>query len=159
MVGGDYWQFHFSSCIELQNVWGQVISACVCVCVCACVLSHVYLFAIPWTVARQAPLSMEFSRQEYRNGFPFSNPVVLPDPEIEPTSPMSPGFAGGFIYHCATWEAQSVVTAPEKNHWCFWIRRESIWALKKERREGGRRGRKEEAPETPMRQFFSILEP
>jgi len=39
---------------------------CVCVCVCAhvCVLSHVQLFVTPWTVARQAPLSMECSRQE-----------------------------------------------------------------------------------------------
>ena len=34
---------------------------CVCVCVCVCVFCHVQLFATPWTVARQAPLSMEFS--------------------------------------------------------------------------------------------------
>ena len=36
-----------------------------------CVLSRVQLFAIPWTVACQAPLSMEFPRQEYWSGFPF----------------------------------------------------------------------------------------
>ena len=40
----------------------------------ACILSHVRLFAIPWTVARQAPLSMGFSRQEYWSGLPFSPP-------------------------------------------------------------------------------------
>ena len=38
------------------------------VCACMCVLSHVSLFAIPWTVTLQAPLSMEFSSQEYWRG-------------------------------------------------------------------------------------------
>ena len=38
---------------------------CVCVCVCACTLSHVQLFVTLWTVACQAALSMEFSRQKY----------------------------------------------------------------------------------------------
>ena len=42
---------------------------------------------IPWTVARQAPLSMEFSRQEYWNGLPFPTPGDLPNPGIEPRSP------------------------------------------------------------------------
>ena len=41
----------------------------------------------PWTVAHQAPLSMEFSRQEYWSGYPFLSPEDLPDPEIEPRSP------------------------------------------------------------------------
>ena len=41
----------------------------------------------PWTVAHQAPLSMEFSRQEYWSGFPFPFPKDLPDPGIEPRSP------------------------------------------------------------------------
>ena len=45
------------------------------------------LFVTPWTVARQAPLSMEFSRQEYWSGEPFPSPRDLPDPEIEPGSP------------------------------------------------------------------------
>ena len=43
-------------------------------------------FASPWTVARQAPLSMGFSRQEYWNGLPFPSPGKLPDPGIKPTS-------------------------------------------------------------------------
>ena len=49
-------------------------------------LSGVRLFVIPWTVARQAPLSMEFSRQEYWNGLPFPIPGDLPNPGIKPRS-------------------------------------------------------------------------
>ena len=45
-------------------------------------LSRVRLFAAPWTAARQAPLSMEFSRQEYWSGLLFP-PGDLPDPEIK----------------------------------------------------------------------------
>ena len=52
-----------------------------------CILSHIQLFATPWTVACQAPLSMEFSRQEYWSGLPFPSPGDLPDPGIEPGSP------------------------------------------------------------------------
>ena len=43
-------------------------------------LSHVRLFATPWTVAYQTPLSMEFSRQEYWSGLPFPSPGDLPYP-------------------------------------------------------------------------------
>ena len=43
--------------------------------------------ATPWTVARQAPLPMGFSRQGYWNGLPFPSPGDLPDPGIEPGSP------------------------------------------------------------------------
>ena len=50
-------------------------------------LSHVWLVATPWTTARQAPLSMELSRQEYWSGWPCPSPGDLPDPGIEPTSP------------------------------------------------------------------------
>ena len=50
-------------------------------------LTHVELFATPWTVAYQAPLSMEFSRQEYWSGLPYPSPGHLPDPGIEPRSP------------------------------------------------------------------------
>ena len=44
------------------------------------------LFATPWTVALQAPPSMEFSRQEYWSGLPFSSPGDLPEPGTEPGS-------------------------------------------------------------------------
>ena len=50
-------------------------------------LSRVRLFATPWTVAYQAPPSMEFSRQEYWSGLPFPSPEDLPNPGIEPGSP------------------------------------------------------------------------
>ena len=48
--------------------------------------SRVRLFATPWTVACQAPLSLGFSRQEYWSGLPFPSPGDLPDPGIEPGS-------------------------------------------------------------------------
>ena len=44
-------------------------------------------YVTPWTVARQAPLSMGFSRQEYWSGLPFPSPGDLPNPGIEPGSP------------------------------------------------------------------------
>ena len=50
-------------------------------------LSHVQLFATPWTVAYQAPLSMGFSRQEYWSGLPLPSAGDLPDPGMEPGSP------------------------------------------------------------------------
>ena len=67
--------------------------------------SHVWLFATPWTVAYQAPLPMGFSRQEYWMGLPFPSPGDLPDPGIELVSLVSPGLAGRFFTHWATWEA------------------------------------------------------
>ena len=51
-------------------------------------LSRVQLFRTPWTVAFQAPPSMEFSRQEYWSGLPFPSPGDLPDPGIKPRSPV-----------------------------------------------------------------------
>ena len=60
-------------------------------------LSRVPLFATPWAVARQAPLSVGFPRQEYWSGLPFSSPGDLPDPGIEPVSLVSPALAGGFF--------------------------------------------------------------
>ena len=50
-------------------------------------LSHVRLFATPWTIAYQAPPSMGFSRQECWSGLPFPSPGDLPNPGIEPRSP------------------------------------------------------------------------
>ena len=53
-----------------------------------CMLSHVWLFATPWTIAHQAPLSMGFPRQEYWSGLPLPSPGDLPDPGTEPGSPV-----------------------------------------------------------------------
>ena len=65
----------------------------------ACVLSASVMSdsATPWTVAWQAPLSMEFSRQEYWHGLPFPTPADLPNPGIEPGSLASPALMGKFL--------------------------------------------------------------
>ena len=60
-------------------------------------LSRGQLFATPWTVAHQAPLSMEFSSQEYWSGLPFPLPGNLPHPGTEPVSAVSPALAGWFF--------------------------------------------------------------
>ena len=57
---------------------------------CCAVLSPICLFATPCSLAYQAPLSMELSRQEYWSGLPFPMPEDLPNPEIEPVSLMPP---------------------------------------------------------------------
>ena len=56
--------------------------------------SRVQLFAAPSTVAHQAPLSMEFSRQDYWSGLPFATPWDLPNPGVKPMSLASPALAG-----------------------------------------------------------------
>ena len=56
----------------------------------ACMLSGVQLFATPWTVAHQAPLSMAFSRQEDWSGLPLPTPGDLPHPGIKAASLTSP---------------------------------------------------------------------
>ena len=57
------------------QIWDHSVCVCVCMCVCES-LSRVRLFATPWTVACQDPLSMEFSRQEYWSGLPFLSLVA-----------------------------------------------------------------------------------
>ena len=76
-------------------------SACVHAC---CLFSCVWLFDTLWTVARQAPLSMGFSRQGHWSGLPCSPPGDLPDQGIEPASLMSSALAGGFFTTSTTWE-------------------------------------------------------
>ena len=81
------------------------VCVCVCVCMraCMCVCTHVRApsvmsnSVIPWTVAHQAPLSMEFPRQEHWSGLTFPSPGALPDPGIEPEYLVSPALAGGFF--------------------------------------------------------------
>ena len=53
--------------------------------------SSILAWEIPWTVAHQASLSIEFSRQEYWSGLPFPPPRDLPDPGIKPASPALAG--------------------------------------------------------------------
>ena len=75
---------------------------CVYVCVCMCEYSVISNSVIPWTVTRQAPLPMEFSRQECWCGLSFPSSENLPDPGIEPAS-----FAleREFFTIFTTWEA------------------------------------------------------
>ena len=51
----------------------------------------------PWTIIHQAPLSMEFSREEYWNGSPFPTPRALPCPGIKPEYLVSPALTGRFF--------------------------------------------------------------
>ena len=73
---------------------------------------HVRLFATPWTVAHQAPLSMGFTRQEYWGGLPFPTPEDLPNLRIKPPSLISPALAGRFFTTNATWEAPRSFVRP-----------------------------------------------
>ena len=81
------------------------VYSCVCVCVCVCahaqLLSHVQLFATPWTVDHQVPLSKEFSRQEYWSRLVFLTPRDLLNPGQNCIS------CNGrqILYHCATWDS------------------------------------------------------
>ena len=68
----------------------------------SCVLSRVQLFGTPWTIARQAPLSMGSSRQEYWSGLPCPPPGDLPHPGIETVSLRSPAPTAGFFTTSAT---------------------------------------------------------
>ena len=83
-----------------------------CVCVCVCVLSRVQFFVTPCTVAHQAPLFLEFSRQEYWSGLSFLTPGHLPDPGIEPAS---------VIY--LHWQADSLPLC----HRNFWASQVAQW--------------------------------
>ena len=74
---------------------------------CCAMLSHFSdtgLFVTLWTVVRQAPLSMGFSRQEYGGGLPFPPPGDLPNPRIKLASLLSPALAGRFFTTSATWK-------------------------------------------------------
>ena len=76
--------------LKKYEVWVQNLILFLPHWVCACMLtlfSHVQLFATLWTVAYQAPQSMELSRQEYWSGLPLPSPGDLPNPGIEPWSP------------------------------------------------------------------------
>ena len=92
-------------------------------------LSRVCLFATPWTVAHQAPSSMEFSRQECWSGLPFPSAGDLPDPEIEPGSPALQAdslplgcqgslYVGSHLLSVITWSSREVTwnTRGEADH-------------------------------------------
>ena len=79
-----------------------------------CVPSHVRLFVTPWTIACQAPLSMEFSSQEYWSGLPFPPPGDLSDAGSEAVSLVSPALAGGFFTTVPPGKPKECVKKPLK---------------------------------------------
>ena len=75
---------------------------------CVCVLSHVWLFVAPWTVASQASPSVGFPRTilgEYWSGLSFPTPGDLPNPGTDPESLTPPALARGLFTTSASWEA------------------------------------------------------
>ena len=70
----------------------------------------------PWTVARQAPLSVQFSRQECWSGPPFLSPRVIPNPGIEPGSP-------------ALQADPLLSNVPEKPQICLVFQKQSAWGF------------------------------
>ena len=78
-------------------------------------LSRVLLFATPWTVAHQAPLSMGFSRQEYCSGLPCPPPGDLPDPVMEPASLTFPALASRIFTTEPGWKGPVKPPGPLQN--------------------------------------------
>ena len=82
-----HWKYTLTRLKNMNGIWS---------------LSHVRLFVTPWTVACQAALSMEFSRQKNWSGLPFPNPVDFSDwTHVSGTSCIG----RWILYYCATWEA------------------------------------------------------
>ena len=81
------------------------------------VLSHVWLFATPWTVTRWVPLPMQCSGWEYWSGLPFPTPGGLPNPGMEPMSLAPPALADRFFTTSNIWEIlvwESAIFLPMK---------------------------------------------
>ena len=66
-----------------------------------------------------APLSMEFSRQEYWSGLPFPTPEDLPNPGIEPASLVSPAFEGGFFPICTAYSLYLMLLSKSPRHYLY----------------------------------------
>ena len=107
----EFWTVYISNgwWITLQRVkWIFIWSLLTCACMLSH-FSHVQLFATPWTVAHQAPLSIGFSKQEYWSGLTFPSPGDLPNQGIQPMSLISLELAGGFFTTSTNWEARTLV--------------------------------------------------
>ena len=97
-------RIHFLHSLSMTLLFKSIFHLCgavkywatrfIFICLCVCALSHIWLFVTPRTVACQAPLYMEFSRQEYWSGQQIPTPGDLPNPRIEPVSLVSPVLAG-----------------------------------------------------------------
>ena len=102
---------------SVLNIYPHWVSA-----YCVSVFSHVWLLATPWTAAHQAPLSMEFSRQERWSGLPFPSPGDLPDSRIKETPLSCISCIGRRVLdHCATWQTHCQWVNPHSGiRGCSW---------------------------------------
>ena len=89
----SWFTWHCSFCYRAYHALPCITCAWMFSC-----FSRVQLFAIPWTVALQAPLTMGFSRQEHWSGLPCPPPEDLPDPGTKPTSLTTPASIGRQIF-------------------------------------------------------------
>ena len=87
--------------------------ACVIYMQSVVLVSVVQLFATPWIVAHQAPLSMEFSRQGYWSGLPFPSTGDLPDTGIEPRSP---ALQPKILYHLIHQSSRDTINKQIQGH-------------------------------------------
>ena len=101
------WRFEWRYCNKppSNSVLLHILAGFSVLCVCAQSLPTL----TPWTVARQAPLSMGFPRQKCRSGLPFPTPGDLPTQQANPHLLFSPALAGSFYTTGAIWEALSVL--------------------------------------------------
>ena len=102
--------------IYINYFHSSALKILMCCSVLICI-SCVQLFATLWTVARQAPLSMGFFRQEHWSELPCHPPGDLPNPGIQPESLTSPVLTGRFLTTSATWEAQKSFYSSLLTHW------------------------------------------
>ena len=86
---------------------------------CLYVLSHVWLFVAPWTIAHQGPLPMEFSRQEYWSGLPFPTPRDLPNPRDLTHISCVSCIGRQVLYHSATGETLMLISHHQNSHHIF----------------------------------------
>ena len=84
-------------------------------------LSHVQLFATPWTVVHQAPLSMEFSRQEYWSGLPFPSPGDFLSQELNPGLLHCRQILYHLIHQVTFWLKPALSLAPAHVHAVDWL--------------------------------------
>ena len=82
--------------VSITQLWKESLGSPSSIVRCN-VFSCFWFFVTLWRVASQAPLSLEFSRQDYWSGLPFPPSVDLPDPGMEPGSPVSPASQAGSI--------------------------------------------------------------
>ena len=97
MTSSCTWLIFSSTPNQLTKSFFHILICVPSMCVCSVAQSCLDSFATQWTVACQAPLNMEFPRQEYWSGLPFPPPGDLHNPGIEPVPLVPPALAGGFF--------------------------------------------------------------